>query len=208
MPYTSAYPRQFTAFAKFLNLEISGDPTAEETALYTWFDDLFTTCYVEAESYCGQPLRAGTAYYQFLASKGQQGLDANHWWKYIPYNANTSLTALEYRSDEFGTYAAYAGADYVFNQEPYANYIVFRNRSTGQFKATLSTGWSDATMPYQILQGIAEMTAYIYKQSPEGGNWFGLASISSGGAGQTVSNSLKEKIDWQKNFNKYVIPTV
>ena len=63
-------------------------------------------------------------------------------------------------------------------------------------------------MPYQILQGIAEMSALIYKQSPEGGNWFGLAYISSGGAGQTVSNSLKEKIDWQKNFNKYVIPTV
>ena len=208
MPYTSAYPKQFTAFMKFLNMETSGDPTAEEIALYSWFDDVFTTCYVEAESYCGQPLRTSTIQYQFLASKGQQGLDASHWWKFVPYNANTTLTALQWRENEFATYANYSGSDYVYSQEPYANYIVFRNTTTGQFKATLSTGWTDTNMPYQILQGIAEMAALIYKQSPQGGNWFGLSSISSGGAGQNVSNSLKEKIDWQKYFAKYVIPTV
>jgi hypothetical protein len=189
-------------------METSGDPTAEETALYTWFDDVFTTCYVEAESYCGQPLRTGTIQYQFYASKCQQGLEANHSWKFVPYNANTTLTALQWRENEFATYANYSATNYNYNQEPYANYIVFRDKSTGQFKATLSTGWTDTNMPYQILQGIAEMAGLIYKQSPNGGNWFGLGSISSGGAGQTVSNSLKEKIDWQKYFAKYVIPTV
>jgi hypothetical protein len=208
MPYTSAYPKQFIAFMKFLNMETTGDPTAEETALYTWFDDVFTTCYVEAESYCGQPLRTGTVYYQFYASKCQQGLEANHSWKFVPYNANTTLTVLQWRENEFATYANYSATNYNYNQEPYANYIVFRDKSTGQFKATLSTGWTDTNMPYQILQGIAEMAGLIYKQSPNGGNWFGLGSISSGGAGQTVSNSLKEKIDWQKYFAKYVIPTV
>jgi hypothetical protein len=115
---------------------------------------------------------------------------------------------LQWRENEFATYANYSATNYNYNQEPYANYIVFRDKSTGQFKATLSTGWTDTNMPYQILQGIAEMAGLIYKQSPNGGNWFGLGSISSGGAGQTVSNSLKEKIDWQKYFSKYVIPTV
>lgn len=208
MPYTSAYPRQFDTFIKFLNIELSGDPTIEETALYSYYDDLFETCYVEAAQYCGQPLQAGTVYYQFPASKGKQGLNALHWWKFIPYNANTTLTLVQYRDDEFGTYANVSNSNYNYNQESYGNYIVFRDKSSGQYKITLSTGWSDATMPYQIMQGIAEIAALIYKQSPVGGNWFGLSSISTGGAGQNVSNSLKEKIDWHKYFAKYVIPTV
>jgi len=208
MPYTSANPRAFTALMTFLNLEVNGDPTSEDTALYTWFDDLITTCYAEAEGYCGQPLRSGTIYYQFYASKAQRGLEANHSWKYIPYNANTALTALQWRENEFGTYANFDAANYAWNAEPYANYIVFREKTNGQFKATLSTGYSDATMPYTILQGIAEMVALAYKQSPQGGNWFGLNSVATGGAGQTVSQSLKTDIGWHKYFAQFVIPTV
>lgn len=208
MAYTSAYPRAFSALMTFLNLEVNGDPASEDTALYTWFDNLIDTCYAEAESYCGQPLRSGTIYYQFYASKAQKGLEANHSWKFIPYNAGTTLTALQWRDNEFGTYANYAAADYVWSAEPYANYITFRNKTSGQFKATLSTGFSDANMPYSILQGIAEMVALCYKQSPQGGNWFGLASVSTAGAGQNVSNSLKTDIGWHKYFGAYVIPTV
>jgi hypothetical protein len=63
-------------------------------------------------------------------------------------------------------------------------------------------------MPYAILQGITEMVALTYKQSPDGGNWFGLSSVNSGGNGATVSQALKENIEWQKNFRKFVIPAV
>jgi hypothetical protein len=115
---------------------------------------------------------------------------------------------LQWRENEFGTYAAYSGSNYAWNAEPYANYIIFRDKTNGQFRATLTTGYSDAAMPYTILQGIAEMAALCYKQSPQGGNWFGLNSVSTGGAGQNVSNSLKTDIGWHKYFAQFVIPTV
>lgn len=208
MPYTSAYPRQFSALMTFLNLEVNGDPSTEDTALYTWFDNLIDTCYEEAEGYCGQPLRAGSVEYQFYASKVQKGLAEACSWKLIPYNANTTLTALQWRDTEFGTYANFSASNYSWTAEPYANYIVFRDKTSGQFKASLSTGYSDAQMPYTVLQGIAEMVALVYKQSPQGGNWFGLSSVSTGGAGQNVSNSLKTDIDWHRYFSKFIIPTV
>ena len=208
MPYVSQYPRQFTAFTKFLNLEVNGDPSAEETALYTWFDDLFTTCYSEAEQFCGQPLKQVSKTYQFYANAGRHGLESNHVWKYIPYYANTSVTALEWRENEFGTYAPFPVTDYAFQTEDFACYLIFRNKTNGQFRATLQTGYTDNTMPYAILQGIAEMAALIYKQSPDGGNWFGLSSVNSGGQGVTVSQALKENIEWQRHFRKFVIPAV
>lgn len=72
----------------------------------------------------------------------------------------------------------------------------------------MTTGYTDATMPNTVLQGIAEMVALLFKQSPHGGNWFGLNSVSSGGAGQTVSQSLKMDIGWQRYFAAYYIPPV
>ena len=208
MPYTSANPRAFNALMTFLNLEVNGDPTSEDTALYTWLDNLIAISYDEAEGYCGQPLRSQSVEYAFYASKAQRSPESSHSWKYIPYKANTTLTAFQYRDNEFGTYATYSASNYAWNAEPYANYIVFREQARGQFKATLSTGYTDAQMPYTILQGIAEMSALCYKQSPQGGNWFGLQSVSTGGAGQNVSNSLKTDINWHKYFAPFVIPTV
>lgn len=208
MAYTSVYPRQFAAFTKFLNLEVNGDPSTEDTALYEWFDDLFKNCYDIAEQFCGQPLRQVSKTYQFYANAGRHGLESNHVWKYIPYYANTTLTALEWRDNEFASYAAFSNTDYAFQTEDFACYIIFRNKSNGQFRASITTGYTDATMPYAVLQGISEMAALVYKQSPDGGNWFGLSSVNSGGQGVTVSQALKENIDWQKNFRKYVIPAV
>ena len=208
MAYTSSYPRQFDAFSKFLNIEINGDPSVEETALYSWFDNLFADCYTIAEQFCGQPLRQVNKTYQFYANAGRHGLENNHVWKYIPYYANTSLTALEWRENEFGTYTNYSATDYAFQTEDFACYIIFRNKSNGQFKATLQTGYTDNTMPFAILQGITEMASLIYKQSADGGNWFGLSSVNSGGNGATVSQALKENLDWQKHFRKYVMPAV
>lgn len=208
MPYVSQYPRQFTAFTKFLNLEVNGDPSTEETALYSWFDDLFSTCYLEAEQFSGQPLKQVNKTYQFYANASRHGLESNHAWKYIPYYANTTVTGLEWRDNEFGTYAAFPVVDYAFQTEDFACYLIFRNKTNGQFRAALQTGYTDNTMPYAILQGIAEMAALIYKQSPDGGNWFGLSSVNSGGQGVTVSQALKENIEWQRHFRKFVIPAV
>jgi len=44
MAYISAYPRQFKTFANFLNIEINGEPTVEDTALYEYFDTFGATC--------------------------------------------------------------------------------------------------------------------------------------------------------------------
>ena len=118
MPYTSANPRAFAALMTFLNLEVNGDPSTEDTALYTWFDELIKISYDEAEGYCGQPLRTGTVYYQFYASKAQRGLEANHSWKLIPYNAGTTLTTLQWRTNEFGTYANYDASNFACDMLP------------------------------------------------------------------------------------------
>jgi hypothetical protein len=208
MAFISAYPRQFKTFINFLNIEINGEPTVEDTALYEYFDTLFDVCYEEAEGYCGQPLRALSVNYQFYGSKLQKTLNKYTSWKFIPYSANTQLSSLSWRENEFATYSALSANNYIFSNEPYGNYIILKNNYDGQFKAVLTTGYTDANMPNTVLQGIAEMAALIYKQSAQGGNWFGLSSISTGGAGQSVNNSLKLDITWQKYFNKYIIPTV
>lgn len=208
MPYTSNYPRQFNSILSFLNIEISGDPTVEDTALYSWIDSMIDVCYDEAESYCGQPLRSTSRYFTFYASSARQAEDSDIYWKYVPYFADTSLTAFEHRDNEFDTYSAYSASNYTFSSEPSMHFIVFKGTNLGQFKATLATGYTDATMPNAILQGITEMVVLLYKQSPQGGNWFGLNSVSSGGAGQTVNQSLKLDIGWQKYFAAYYIPAV
>lgn len=208
MSYTSAYPRQFEFVFSFLNLEVNGDPSVEDIALYNWFDNMIDICYEEAESYCGQPLRSGVVEFKFDIQKTTKGFEENHCWKFIPYFASTSLTTLQYREHEFATYQNMSANDFSWSVESYGNYIVIRNYTKGQIKATLATGYSDNTMPKTILQGIAEMVALIYKTSPQGGNWFGLNSISTAGAGQNVSSSLKNDIGWKKYFNLYVIPTV
>jgi hypothetical protein len=208
MPYTSQYPNQFNAVMSFLNLAVNGDPSQEDIALYQWIDTLITTCYDEAESYCGQPLRSGLVSYVFNAEKGQVGIEANHRIKFIPYNVNTSLVLLQWRANEFETFQNVVASDYAWNAESFGNYIAYRGQSRGQYKVQLQTGFLDNQMPPTILQGVAEMVALIYRLSPIGGNWFGLNSVASGGAGQTVNASLKEDIGWQKYFGLYVIPTV
>lgn len=208
MPYTSATPRQFAAVMNFLNIEVNGDPSSEDTDLYSWIDTMIDTCYVEAEAYCGQPLRSISVEYQFYASKATRAEDSTIYWKYVPYSANTSLVNLQYRDNEFDTYTNFDSTKYRWSIEPHLNYIVFRDVARGQFKATLSTGFTDSTMPNTILQGISEMVALLYRQSPQGGNWFGLNSVVSGGAGQNVSQSLKNEIEWQKYFMLFYIPAV
>jgi hypothetical protein len=208
MPYVSAYPRQFNSILNFLNLEVSGDPSVEDTALYSWIDAMIDVCYEEAEGYCGQPLRSTSVNYTFNASKARQAEDSNIYWKFVPYFANTSLTSLQYRENEFDTYAAFDVSNYTWSTEPAMHFIVYKNISKGQFRATLQTGYTDAQMPNTVLHGIAEMVALLFRQSPHGGNWFGLNSIVSGGAGQTVSQSLKTDIGWHKYFALHYIPTV
>jgi hypothetical protein len=208
MPYTSQYPKQFNAVMSFLNLSTNGDPSEEDVALYQWLDSLIDTCYEEAESYCGQPLRSGAVNYVFNADKGQVGIEVNHRTKFIPYNANTSLVSVQWRPNEFTPYQNVAATEYAWNAESFGNYLAYRGQSTGQYRLQLNNGFTDATMPKTIMQGISEMVALIYRLSPVGGNWFGLNSIASGGAGQTVNASLKTDIGWQKYFGIYHIPTV
>ena len=208
MPYTSNRPRQFQYVLSFLNIEENGDPTVEEIAQYEWLENMAEICYEEAESFCGQPLRSTSVEFSFDVQKVQKKIDQNSSWKYVPYFAGTTLTTIQHRENEFDTYQVMSVSDYVWSIEKYGNYIVFRNHDKGQIKATLQTGFTDSVMPKTILQGIAEMTALVYKQSPLGGNWFGLNSVSTAGAGQNVSSSLKTDIDWKRYFGTYVIPTV
>lgn len=208
MPYASQYPRQFNAVMSFLNLAINGDPTEEDLSLYGWLDDIIEVCYEEAESYCGQPLRSTSSTYLFRAEKGIVSNELNHRTKFIPYSANTSLTSLQWRENDFDNFSNVSNTLYIWKPESYGNYIVYRDKQKGEFRANLTTGFTDANMPYTILQGVAEMVALIYRISPVGGNWFGLNSVSSGGAGQTVNASLKEDIGWRRYFNLYYIPTV
>jgi len=208
MPYTSAYPRQFNSIMNFLNLEINGDPTAEDTALYTWLDAMIDVCYEEAEGFCGQPLRSTSKQFTFYASKARRAEDSDIYWKYLPFFANTTLTGFEHRENEFDTFANYQAGNYSFSTEQSMHFVVFKGTNKGQFRATFQTGFTDSQMPNAILQGISEMVVLLFKQSPYGGNWFGLNSVVSGGAGQTVSQSLKLDIGWQKYFITYLIPTV
>lgn len=208
MPYTSSYPRQFSTVMSFLNIEINGDPSTEDIALYTWVDSCIDVAYDEAESYCGQPLRSTSVQYNFYANKALRAESSDIYWKFVPYFANTNLTSLQHRENEFASFANVDAQNYSWSTETSKHFIVFRGINTGQFRATLTTGYSDAQMPKTVLQGIAEMVSLLYKQSAMGGNWFGLNSIVSGGAGQNVSQSLKTQIDWQKYFGIYYIPTV
>jgi len=171
MSYSTAYPRLQASFFQYNNLELSGDQSSEDAVLYEWFDDVFDICYAEAESYCGQPLRASSVNYVFTHSQARHGLESKHRWIYIPYTANTAL-------------------------------------NSGMFRATLSTGYSDATMPNNVLQGITEMASWIYKNSATGGNWFGLNSVATGGAGQSINASISTDIKWQRHFEKFRIAAV
>jgi hypothetical protein len=208
MSYTTAYPRIQQAFFQFNNLELAGDQSAEDAVLYEWFDDLFDICFDAAEGYCSQPLRASVINYVFTYSQARHGLESEHRWKYIPFNANTSVTAFQWRADEFGNYANVSAGNYTTSVDNGLNFVIFRNINSGQFRATLSTGWSDANLPNTVIQGIVEMASWIYKQSANGGNWFGLGSVSTGGAGQNVNASILQDLKWQRFFDKYRIAVV
>ena len=208
MSYSTAYPRLQSLFFQFNNLELSGDQSYEDAVLYEYFDDIFDICFVEAESYCGQPLRSSVVNYVYTHSQARHGLESEHRWKYLPYAANTALTALQWKTDEFGNYANVSANNYVFNSDNGMNFVIFRNINSGIFRATLSTGYSDATMPSNILQGITEMASWIYKNSAAGGNWFGLGSVSTGGAGQNLNASINTDYKWQRHFEKFRIATV
>jgi hypothetical protein len=181
MSYSTAYPRIQQAFFQFNNLELAGDQSAEDAVLYEWFDDIFDICFDEAEGYCSQPLRASVVNYVFPYSQARHGLESEHRWKYIPYNANTSVTAFQWRADEFGTYANVTAGNWTTSVDNGLNFVIFKNINSGQFRASLSTGWSDANLPNTVIQGIVEMASWIYKRSANGGNWFGLGSVSTGG---------------------------
>jgi hypothetical protein len=206
--FTSQFPRQFNAVLSFLNLAVNGDPSEEDIALYEWLDNIIETCYAEAESYCGQPLRSNSVIFYFQAEKGIENYANGNRTKFIPYNVNTSLSGVQWRDNDFDTFQNVNASLYLWKAENYGNYLIYREKNKGEFKITLSSGYSDANMPYTILQGISEMVSLVYRSSPIGGNWFGLNSVASGGAGQTVNASLKEDIGWKKYFGLYVIPTV
>lgn len=208
MSFTTAFPRVQSAFFRYLNLELNGDQSFEDAALYSWLDDIFAVCFAEAESYCGQPLLTSVKTYNFTHKQARHGLENNHRWKYIPYSANTALTGFQWRTHEFDSWSNVSVNQYAFTEDNGINYIIYRDINDGQFKATLSTGWSDANLPLSIIQGIVEMSAWIYKHSANGGNWFGLSSIGTGGAGQNVNASLLTDLDWHKYFVKYRIATV
>ncbi len=86
--------------------------------------------------------------------------------------------------NEFATYANVNAQNYAFSTDNGLNFVIYRNINSGMFRATLSTGYSDSTMPNNVLQGITEMASWIYKNSATGGNWFGLNSVATGGAGR------------------------
>jgi len=118
------------------------------------------------------------------------------------------VTAFQWRVDEFGSYANVSAGNFTTSVDNGLNFVIFRNINSGQFRATLSTGWSDANLPNTVIQGIVEMSSWIYKQSASGGNWFGLGSVSTGGAGQNVNASILQDLKWQRFFDKYRIAVV
>jgi hypothetical protein len=208
MSYTTAYPRLQASFLKYLGLEYIADQSNEDAQFYSWLDDIFDVCFVEAEGWCSQPLRASVVLYTFSHEQAKKPIENDHRWKFIPYNANTQLTSLQWRENEFAAYSIVSANNYAYSTDSGQNFVIYRNYTAGQFKATLSSGWSDANMPPTILQGITEMAAWIYKHSVEGGNWFGLSSVSTGGAGQNVSSSILSELNWQRYFGKYRIAVV
>ena len=208
MSFITAYPLIQSAFFKYLNMELSGDQSAEDAELYAWLDDMIDVCFAEAESYCGQPLRTSVVNYQFTHSQARHGLESDHRWKYIPYSANTALTGFQWRENEFAAWSNVSAGNYAFTTDNGMNFVIYRNINNGQFKATISTGFTDANSPKTIIQGIVEMLVWIYKHSANGGNWFGLTSVATSGAGQNVSQSLVTNLDWQKYFAKYRIAVV
>jgi hypothetical protein len=52
------------------------------------------------------------------------------------------------------------------------------------------------------------MAVYLYKTTANGGNWFGLSSISTAGAGQNVNSNLLADVNWKKYFSKFKITVV
>jgi hypothetical protein len=189
-------------------MEISGDQTVEDAALYSWLDTVFEVCFEEAENYCGQPLIATSLNYHFTYVESREGLEKSHRWKYIPYNANTAVTGLSWRNNQFDSYAAVSNTKFVYTADNGINYLIFKEYTSGEFRLALSTGWSDANLPNTVIQGIVEMAAWIYKHSANGGNWFGLTSVSTGGAGQNVNTNLLQNLEWQKYFKKYRVAVV
>jgi hypothetical protein len=208
MSYTTAYPRLQASFLKYCGLEYIADQSVEDAQFYSWLDDIFDVCFVEAEGYCSQPLRASVVNYTFLHEQAKKTQLNEHYWKYIPYSANTQLTSLQWRENDFAVYSTVLATNYAFSTDSGQNFVIYRNVNKGQFRAQLSTGYSDANTPNTILQGITEMAAWIYKHSVDGGNWFGLSSVSTGGAGQNVSSSILSEIKWQKYFAKYRLAVV
>lgn len=208
MSYNTAYPLIQSAFFKYLNMELSGDQSAEDAELYAWLDDMIDVCFGEAEDYCGQPLRTSVVNYQFAHSQARHGLESSHRWKYIPYNANTALVSLQWRENEFGAWSNVGANNYQFSSDNGLNFVIYRNINNGQFKAQISTGYADANMPLSVIQCIVELLAWIYKNSANGANWFGLASVSTGGAGAQTSAAIFREWDWKKYLGKYRIATV
>jgi hypothetical protein len=208
MAYNTVYPTLQKSFFAFLNLQKAGEQTAEDAALYEYIDNLFTVCFAMADEYCAQPLQSTVVTYEFGVSNARSGFESLHKWKYIPYTNNVVLNSFSWRANEFDVYTSMDANDYKFTNDDGSNYIIIRNKEQGQFKAVINVGWTEANMPLSIVQGITEMAVHIYKTTANGGNWFGLSSISTAGAGQNVNNNLLSTIDWKKYFSKYKIKVV
>lgn len=208
MAYSSVYPRLQNSFFSFLNIQKSGEQTLEESELYEYIDNIFTVCFAEVEAYCNQPLQSTVVTYEFTALNARSGYESLHRWKYIPYTNNVVLNSFSWRSNEFDTYTAMDVNDYKFTSDEGSNFIIIRNKEQGQFKAVMNVGYSEQNMPLIVIQGITEMAVHIYKMTAQGGNWFGLSSVSTAGSGQNVNNNLLDSINWQKYFNKYKLRAV
>jgi len=210
MPFTPTYSNTFAYYATAKNKTVDySNPSVADQRLYSMWDKAIQTAYGQAETLLGQPIIQK----QITHIWGDQNEEQDRRGKYVlPYHTVPLVSpTLFYRITPFNNtpwVQLTQDLDYVVENRK-EGWAVFKRIIGTDFKLTATVGYTDATMPTELLVAVCELAQQSIDQTDAGAGRLGKRSVgTSSAAGNNTTTFFDISTEWLNRFGKYRVQAI
>lgn len=210
MPFTPTYTNTFAYYATAKNKSVDySNPSSADQRIYTMWDKAIQSAYQQAETLLGQPIIQKSVTHIW----GDQGDEQDRRGKYVlPYHTvPLSSYSLSYRITPFNNtqwVVLTDNVDYVVENRR-EGWSVFKRIIGTDFKFTANVGWTDATMPTDLIVSVCELAQQIIDYTDAGAQRLGKRSVGTSSAAGNINTSFFDICEeWTKRNAKYKVRAI
>ena len=209
--FNPTYPTTFNRLAAYRNETVDlVNPDAKTTQAYSFYDSCIKSAYAELGKLCNQPIIQTSYTHQFADEQTAEVRTTYYSRKYVLPLHTVPITgiAFYYRVEPYSDFVSITTILYKLDSDK-TGYNLYHRAFGESYKLTASVGYTDATMPEELLMAAVEIAQGTIQRSIRGDSRLGKASSGVTGAGgginTTYSDIPKEVLERIKQYKVRVL---